>query len=94
VQCTRMDLRTGKPGFIDENKDPACVRVDLCKAGYDRNLCKRSMPRLTKLAILSARMRQSGRMASDLPTEGEIVYFAGCYAAYRNPKIAKATVAS
>ena len=34
-QCTRMDLMTGQPGYIDETKIQYALRVDLCKAGYE-----------------------------------------------------------
>ena len=94
VQCTRMDLRTGKPGFIDETKIQHALRVDLCKAGYEPESLQKIDAAIDETGNpFGEDAAKRGAWAFDLPTEGEIVYFAGCYAAYRNPKIAKATVA-
>ena len=89
-----MDLRTGKPGFIDETKIQHALRVDLCKAGYEPESLQKIDAAIDETGNpFGEDAAKRGAWASDLPTEGEIVYFAGCYAAYRNPKIAKATVA-
>lgn len=45
--------------------------------------------------IFGARPERRSRWASELklPTQGDILYFAGCYASYTQPEIARATVA-
>lgn len=94
AQCTRMDMKTGKPGFIDETKIQYALRVDLCKAGYEPE----SLQEVDKAIDLYGNpfgednaKRAEWAKELDLPTTGENVYFAGCYASYRDTKIAKAT---
>ena len=95
-QCTRMDMRTGKPGYIDETKIQHALRADLCNAGYepvalqevDRAVSETGNP----FGEVSA-ARIAWAEGLDLPKSGEVAYFAGCYASMRNTKIAKATVA-
>ncbi len=95
-QCGRVDPRTGEK-LIDEGKITRALRVDLVKAGYgppeplkavDANMEKVHNP------FGEPEGRRSAWAAGlNLPVQGDTVYFAGCYAAYRNPKIARATVA-
>lgn len=96
-QCQRMDPLTGEQDVINESKMTQALRVDLVKAGYgppealktvDKNIAKEGNPFGDKKAKRTAWAKDL-----NLPEKGETVYFAGCYAAYRNPKIAKATVA-
>jgi heterodisulfide reductase subunit D len=96
AQCTRMDMMTGKPGFIDDTKIQSALRVDLCKAGYEPE----SLQAVDKAIDAygnpfgeDTAKRVTWAQGLNLPSTGETVYFAGCYASYRNTKIAKATVA-
>ena len=95
-QCTRMDLMTGQPGYIDETKIQYALRVDLCKAGYEPEELQAVDAAIdTTYNPFSEEpaARVSWAEGLDLPKTGENVYFAGCYASCRNTKIAKATVA-
>jgi len=96
-QCQRMDMQTGARGIIDEAKITQALRVDLVRAGYgppdalkavDANIQKFHNP-----FGEPEKKRSAWAVGLDLPKTGDTVYFAGCYASYRNPKIAKATVA-
>lgn len=94
AQCTRMDMRTGKSGYIDETKIQYALRVDLCKAGYEPAALQEIDAAIDRTGNpFGEDAAKRAAWADGLPAKGETVYFAGCYAAYRNPKIAKATVA-
>ncbi len=95
-QCTRMDLATGKPGYIDETKIQYALRVDLCNAGYEPEALQevdRSVSETGNPFGEGSEARAAWSEGLDLPKTGEYVYFAGCYASMRNTKIAKATAA-
>lgn len=96
AQCTKINPKTGKADLIDESKMTQALRVDLVKAGYgppealntiDDNMAKTYNPFGEPVEKRAEWAREL-----NLPTKGDTVYFAGCYASYRNPKIAKATV--
>lgn len=96
AQCTRMDMRTGQPGYIDETKIQYALRVDLCKAGYEPEALQevdKAIDATGNPFGEDAAKRDAWAEGLDLPKTGENVYFAGCYASLRNTKIAKATVA-
>jgi heterodisulfide reductase subunit D len=96
AQCTKMDPKTGKPDLINESKMTQALRIDLVKAGYgppdalkaiDGNMAKSYNP-----FGEPAEKRSAWAEGLNLQKQGDTVYFAGCYASYRNPKISKATV--
>ena len=95
VQCGRIDHHTGKPA-IDEVKITQAMRADIVKAGKEPEALK------AVDASIAANHNPYGEDTAkraawakdlNLPAKGETVYFAGCNAAYRAPKIAQATVA-
>lgn len=96
TQCTRMDMRTGQPGYIDETKIQYALRVDLCKAGYEPEPLQEVDKAIDSTGNPFGEepsRRAAWAEGLDLPSKGDTVYFAGCYASLRNTKIAKATVA-
>lgn len=96
TQCTRMDMKTGQSGYIHETKIQEALRVDLYKAGFQPAALKevdQAIEESYNPFGAEPGKRNGWAEGLDLPEEGDTVYFAGCYAAYRNPKIAKATVA-
>lgn len=96
VQCTRMNPKTGQQGYIEETKIQEALRVDLYKAGLQPEALKEVDDAIAQSYNpfgLEPEKRSDWAKGLDLPAEGETVYFAGCYAAYRNQKIAKSTVA-
>ncbi|TZE82521.1 (Fe-S)-binding protein [Calorimonas adulescens] len=95
-QCGLLDHHTGQPA-IDETKITRAMRVDIVREGkgplpalkaVDSNVQKSHNPFGEPVE-----KRSAWAAGLDLPKTGDTVYFAGCYASYRNPKIAKATVA-
>jgi heterodisulfide reductase subunit D len=97
VQCMKVDPKTGQNHCIDETKITYALRTDLVKAGF-------GPPEALKAVDASIesshnpfgedpKKRASWADGLNLPKSGETVYFAGCYSAYRNKNIAKATAA-
>jgi len=97
AQCTKMDPLTGEKNIIHETKIMNALRVDLVKAGFGPPEALKHVDASVHLSHNvfgdSEEKRALWAEGLDLPKKGETVYFAGCYAAYRNQKIAKATVA-
>ncbi|MBC3803382.1 hypothetical protein GH808_02880 [Acetobacterium fimetarium] len=96
-QCTRMDPLTGEKNIIDETKLTNALRVDLVKAGFGPPEALKSVDAgvQSKHNVFGEPVEKRTKWAEglDLPKQGDTVYFAGCYASYRNTKIPKATVA-
>lgn len=101
LTCKRCGVACQK---VDKNKQPAireCVitqelRHEIVKAGMEPEVLKKIDKTIEDTHNpfgLAPAKRAAWADGLDLPTKGEVVYFAGCYAAYRNPKLAKATVA-
>lgn len=94
VACGKKDHH-GKDA-IDECKITQALRADIVKAGMEPEPLKaidKAIEESHNPFGLAPAKRAAWADGLDLPTKGEVVYFAGCYAAYRNPKLAKATVA-
>lgn len=94
VACGKKD-RKGQPA-IDECKITQALRADIVKAGMEPEPLKaidNAIDENHNPFGLAPAKRADWAAGLDLPAKGEIAYFAGCYASYRNPKIAKATVA-
>lgn len=93
VACGKKDHK-GKPA-IDEAAITQALRADIVKAGCEPDVLKQiddTIEATHNPFGLSAGKRAEWAKDLDLPKKGEVVYFAGCYASYRNPKLAKATV--
>lgn len=94
VACGKLDLKTMQLA-IDEEKIQNELRKEIYKAGMqpeplqaiDKAIEEKHNP-----FALAPSQRAVWADGLELPAKGETVYFAGCYAAYRNPKLAKATV--
>ncbi|MEM3704058.1 MAG: (Fe-S)-binding protein [Candidatus Bathyarchaeia archaeon] len=94
-QCGAIDMDTGRP-LVDTPAIIRAMRQDIVRAELgplptlkevDSNVEKTRNPfgeALEKRAAWSAGL--------SLPKRGDTIYFAGCYASYRFPKTAKATV--
>lgn len=95
-QCNRVDPRNGKK-IIDESKITQALRVDLVKAGFGPpealKVIDKNMQNTRNPFAENVKKRSFWAKDLDLPKTGDTVYFAGCYAAYRDQKIAKSTVA-
>lgn len=94
-QCTRINPMDGSK-MIDETKIAHAFRADIVKAGKEPEALKAVDSSIeTTHNPYGEDLAKRAAWAKDLnlPTKGETVYFAGCNAAYRNPKIAQATVA-
>ena len=95
-QCNRVDPRNGKK-IIDESKITRALRVDLVKAGFGPpealKVIDRNMQNTRNPFAENEKKRSFWAKDLDLPKTGDTVYFAGCYAAYRDQKTAKSTVA-
>ena len=95
-QCTRMDPLTGEQRIIHETKLTNALRVDLVKAGFGPPEALKSVDAGVQSSHNvfgePAEKRAAWAEGLNLPRMGDTVYFAGCYASYRNTKIAKATV--
>jgi heterodisulfide reductase subunit D len=95
-QCTRMDPLTGEKNVIEETKLTNALRVDLVKAGFGPPEALKAVDAGVQSSHNvfgePAEKRAAWAEGLDLPKKGDTVYFAGCYASYRNQKIAKATV--
>lgn len=101
LSCKRCFVACGK---LDKNKQPAinedkitqALRNEIVKAGMEPEVLK-TIDHTVEISHnpfgLAPERREAWADGLDLPKKGEVVYFAGCYAAYRNPKLAKATVA-
>jgi len=96
VQCSKINPKTGNPDLIEESKMSQALRVDLVKAGYgppeNLKLIDENMEKSHNPFGEPAAKRANWAAGMNLPEKGSTMYFAGCYASYRNPKIAKATV--
>lgn len=96
-QCTRMDPLTGEKKVIEETKLTNALRADLVKAGFGPPEALKAVDAGVQSSHNvfgePAEKRAAWAEGLDLPQKGDTVYFAGCYASYRNQKIAKATVA-
>lgn len=101
MACKRCQVACGK---LDKNKELAideceitqALRNEIVKAGMEPEPLKaidKTIEESHNPFGLAPAKRASWADGLNLPTKGEVVYFAGCYAAYRKPKIAKATVA-
>ena len=95
-QCKRVDPQTGKK-LIDEAKITQALRVDLVKAGFGPPAALKAVDAGVEKTHNPfgepVEKRSAWAAELNLPKTGDTVYFAGCYASYRNPKIARATVA-
>jgi heterodisulfide reductase subunit D len=94
VACGKLDAN--KNLAIDECKITQTLRNEIVKAGMEPEVLKaidQTIEETHNPFGLASSKRAAWADGLDLPTKGEVVYFAGCYAAYRKPKIAKATVA-
>jgi len=96
-QCTRMDPLTGEQKIIHETKITNALRADLVKAGFGPPEALKSVDAGVQSTHNvfgePAEKRAAWADGLNLPKTGDTVYFAGCYASFRNNKIAKATVA-
>lgn len=93
VACGKKDHK-GKPA-IDECKITQALRADIVKAGLEPAPLKAIDDTIESVHNpfgLPIEKRSDWAKDLNLPVSGEVVYFAGCYASYRNPKLAKATV--
>lgn len=73
------------------------LRVDLVRSGYGPPEALKAID-ANVAAVHNPFGKESTKRSSwaegfGLPAKGEIMYFAGCYASYHDPKIARATVA-
>lgn len=94
VACGKKDHK-GRPA-IDECKVTQALRADIVKAGLEPAPLKAIDDTIESTHNpfgLDPAKRAAWADGLDLPKTGEVAYFAGCYASYRNPKLAKATVA-
>lgn len=101
LTCKRCGVACVK---VDKNKKPAinqcnitqALRNEIVKAGMEPEELKqidKTIEENHNPFGLAPSKRAAWADGLNLPTKGETVYFAGCYGAYRNPKLAKATVA-
>lgn len=93
VACGKLDHQ-GKPA-IDECKITQALRADIVKAGMEPEPLKaidQAIEENHNPFGLKPSKRAAWAEGLNLPDKGEVVYFAGCYGSYRNPKLAKATV--
>ncbi|KAF5042966.1 putative iron-sulfur-binding oxidoreductase FadF [anaerobic digester metagenome] len=96
VACGKVNHKTHQLS-IHVTEINQALRADIVNAGLEPESLK-----AVDAAIQSSHnpfgedsaKRVSWAKELNLPTSGETVYFAGCYASYRNTNIAKATVAS
>jgi len=95
-QCTRLDPLTGEQKIIDETKITNALRVDLVKAGFGPPEALKAVDASVKSSYNvfgeDPANRANWAEGLNLPKTGEVAFFAGCYASYRNTNIAKATV--
>lgn len=94
VACGKLDKN--KKLAIDECKITQTLRNEIVKAGMEPEPLKaidKTIEETHNPFGLAPEKRVAWAKNLDLPVKGEVVYFAGCYGSYRNPKIAKATVA-
>lgn len=93
-QCGAIDFASGKP-LIDTPEITRAMRVDIVKQ-------KLGQPAVLSEIDLNVRKaynpfgeaphkRKAWASELDIPKEGEIVYFTGCYASYRSTRTARAT---
>lgn len=93
VACGKKDHK-GNPA-INEAAITQALRADIVKAGCEPEVLKQideTIEAVHNPFGLSTEKRADWAKDLDLPKTGEVAYFAGCYASYRNPKLAKATV--
>lgn len=93
VACRKED-RSGNRA-IDECKITLAMREEIVKAGLEPDvLAQIDQTIADKGNPFGMEAEKRNKWAEDLGLrkDGETVYFAGCYAALRNPKIARATV--
>lgn len=94
VACGKPDMTTGQP-IIDETKIQQNLREEVFKAGLqpeELGAVDASVEKTHNPFGLDPAGRGAWAKDLHLPTVGETVYFAGCYAGYRNTKVAAATV--
>jgi heterodisulfide reductase subunit D len=94
VQCGLIDYQTRQPA-IDESKISQAMRADIVREGLEPSALKAVDANVQKLHNPLGEpeeKRTSWSAGLNIPKTGDTLYFAGCYAAYRQPAIAKATV--
>lgn len=92
VACRKEDGKGGRA--IDECKITIAMREEIVKAGKEPEVLAavdRTIDDTYNPFGMDPAKRTKWADGLDLPDAGETVYFAGCYAALRNTKIAKAT---
>ena len=95
IQCGKTNHDTHEL-CINETKIMQAMRADIVRAGMEPESLQAvdaSVDETHNPFGEATAKRADWAKDLNLPAKGETVYFAGCYAAYRNPKIAKATVA-
>ena len=94
VACGKPDPVTRQP-IIDEVKIQQNLREEIYKAGLqpkELGAVDTSVEKTYNPFGIDPAKRAAWAKDMDLPVKGEVAYFAGCYASYRNPKLAQATV--